>query len=308
MQICKMCTSSVAKLELSHIIPKHVTRHINKYLKGNNKFVLSMSNEREQDGYKIPLLCKKCELIFSKNGETPFANNIFIPYLNTSRQLLEYDKWLNFFIASLAWRILYVDLQNSILFEGRNSNKEKETISIMNSLKEYLLKDGDGLHPFFIQNHVFQLNLSSFKDIAEYYPVSLIKGSSISFVIHTNQCFYIFSSFAGLCILTVIRQHIGDVFENTIIREGFGNLNLGIGQTVKSEIIFNRLQHEIIKTQTRVDYKAYKIRDKIAIELFNLNYNQPWKLFDYLDIDEALMQKGLPPKFSKKRALHEMTE
>ena len=111
---CALCHNNSA-LELSHIIPKFVVR----YLKNTSVGKLRSAdnpNATIQDGEKHYLLCGECEDRFSE-CEKKFADNIFHPYFKQHQRSFTYDKWLHYFITSVSWRHLYLDLLR-FLYKG----------------------------------------------------------------------------------------------------------------------------------------------------------------------------------------------
>jgi hypothetical protein len=61
--------------------------------------------KRLQDLPRLPLLCKDCELLFSKL-ESYFASRIYYPILNDKKKEIVYDEILCRFVISLSWRTL----------------------------------------------------------------------------------------------------------------------------------------------------------------------------------------------------------
>lgn len=286
--ICKLCKNNVDSLAKSHIVPKFVMRNINKKLKSTNKFLLSTSKERAQDSYKVKLLCQSCEGLFENKGEGNFSKEVFLKYLNNNQREFAYESWMNFFIASVSWRILTV-YEKELLEKNLIGEKLREVQNVQEALEPFLLdKKQAKKHPFYIQHHLFNLNTSIFADISDYYPTSFIKGSSISRVIHTDECFYIFCSIAGLVLLTIVRKCKDDIFEGSIISHNKGSINLLNHGTVKSNIIYSVLKSEIVYAQSRTDYKAYYKREEIAKELFELHSYKDWAVLGYLEIDKMI--------------------
>ncbi|MBT2626035.1 hypothetical protein J7I81_11750 [Bacillus sp. ISL-32] len=74
-----------------------------------NMRMASQPNTVIQDGDKQAMLCGVCEDRFSPN-ETIFANKVYNPYHSDNLQVVEYEQWLNYFIASVSWRYLYLDI------------------------------------------------------------------------------------------------------------------------------------------------------------------------------------------------------
>ena len=106
--LCRLCASYPA-IENSHIIPGFVFRAIKSdsptgFFRNPNNL-----NRRVQDGDKLPLLCTNCEQRFS-NAEREFATNIFSAFHTTDQDHFIYGPWLHYFMTSLAWRTLIIDL------------------------------------------------------------------------------------------------------------------------------------------------------------------------------------------------------
>ncbi|MBZ9688854.1 hypothetical protein G9F72_021260 [Clostridium estertheticum] len=135
---CALCKKENCTLELSHIIPKFVFRRIIK--KSATGFMRNPFNpdERIQDGDKQYLLCGDCEDLFNVS-ETLFANKIFHPYKGDALKEFKYEEWLSFFISSVNWRNLYLDVLD---FKSSNSISEQELDVLVESeeiLRDYLL-------------------------------------------------------------------------------------------------------------------------------------------------------------------------
>ncbi|MBI5805811.1 hypothetical protein HZA73_07175 [candidate division TA06 bacterium] len=114
MNTCALCLNP-ALLSNSHLIPSFVFRWIKDTSATGYLRLLENPNIRRQDGLKDYLLCQQCESIFNKY-ETPFASNIFYPYVNNALSpegigvgkpvSFKYDNWLLYFAISLQWRHL----------------------------------------------------------------------------------------------------------------------------------------------------------------------------------------------------------
>jgi len=101
---CAFCGNQ-AEIKESHIVPKFVFDWL-KETSGTGYIRFSHTpNKREQDGLKIPLLCRNCEELFGK-WEKQVSENIFKPLHSQPGQRREYGKWLAKFAASVSWRVL----------------------------------------------------------------------------------------------------------------------------------------------------------------------------------------------------------
>ena len=106
--LCKLCNLNEC-IENSHVIPQLVFRHIKSDSPTGFFRPYLMPNRREQDGDKQPLLCLECENRFSV-AENLFAQNIFVPFHERDEDRFLYGPWLHYFLTSLAWRTLVLDL------------------------------------------------------------------------------------------------------------------------------------------------------------------------------------------------------
>jgi hypothetical protein len=104
MSICKLCEEE-KNLELSHIIPKFVFRHLKKTSPTGHMHSTDNPNKSMQDGLKLPFLCGDCENLFS-SWETKFANEIFFKYQKTRKGDFSHDVWLTKYLASVSFRVL----------------------------------------------------------------------------------------------------------------------------------------------------------------------------------------------------------
>lgn len=73
---CRLCKCENVPLKESHIVSKMFYNVIKKKSPTGIMRQVSAPNKGVQDGMKVPLLCERCEELFSKY-ETYFSNNIF---------------------------------------------------------------------------------------------------------------------------------------------------------------------------------------------------------------------------------------
>ncbi len=114
MAICRLCGFE-KELQESHIIPAFASRWIKET--GATGFLRDAinPNKRIQDTTKMKLLCRECEVLFSRH-ESIFASKIFQPYVAKELDArgisqghikeFKYDSWLLHFIISIQWRFL----------------------------------------------------------------------------------------------------------------------------------------------------------------------------------------------------------
>ena len=106
--LCKLC-ASCPTIKNSHVIPRLIFRAIK--LDSPTGFFRNpyTPNRRFQDGDKFPLLCASCEQRFS-DAEGEFATKVFSAFHETDQDHFTYGPWLHYFMTSLAWRTLILDL------------------------------------------------------------------------------------------------------------------------------------------------------------------------------------------------------
>jgi hypothetical protein len=107
--ICMLCQKA-PPIQNSHILPKFAINWLKTISSG---FVRSATepNLRKQDLPTYPLLCLKCEGRFSV-WEDQFARHIFLPYQeNPTDRIFHYNRWLIYFLVSISWRVLAIELE-----------------------------------------------------------------------------------------------------------------------------------------------------------------------------------------------------
>lgn len=224
--ICALCKSE-SNLEGSHIIPKFAFKHLK-----NDTFTKRIRNAGEpnralQDGPKKRMLCGKCEDLFSVY-ETSFSTKIFHPFQNNElNHHLVYDgDWLNKFITSVNWRVLYTNL------ERQPTTKEftEEEIEIFSSVSElmrsYLLNELSSL--YHLENHIifYKENLVANRIFKN--PHVTIFGAiyGAPLIVEKENTMYILTNLSGIIIVTAIKKHPEEVWINTRVQNGSGVLNL----------------------------------------------------------------------------------
>lgn len=119
----------------SNIIPKAIYKRTKSFK--NSRF-RSFYEPKEifQDGEKKPMLCYDCEEFFSKY-ETKFTNLFLDKYLeNPLDKLPTITEEINFYILTVAWRIIYDDLCN--LTSYTNDSERKFLEEYEHKLRKFL--------------------------------------------------------------------------------------------------------------------------------------------------------------------------
>jgi len=133
---CRLCEKE-KDLELSHIIPKFVFRHLKKTSPTGNMRSTENPNKSTQDGLKLPFLCRDCESLFSV-WETKFANEIFFKYQEGSENSFSHDIWLTKYLASVSFRVLSYAYYEVDL-DYFDKNMLRHVPAAIDRLRKYLL-------------------------------------------------------------------------------------------------------------------------------------------------------------------------
>ncbi len=100
---CALC-GNIRELQRSHIIPNFAGRYIRQSSDTKAFRTPDTPRRRQQDIYKLPLLCHECEQCFSQ-AEARFSAELFHPFLDHRQSHLAYESWLLQFAVSEAWRV-----------------------------------------------------------------------------------------------------------------------------------------------------------------------------------------------------------
>lgn len=169
--LCKLCQKEKA-IENSHIIPKFFFDWLKETSVTGKIRVSVKPQKREQDGPKVPLLCKNCEKNLSVY-EKYFAENIFKPYVYDilddtgnlkNDEILSYDENLLKFAISVQFRVLLT--RNAK--EPLSSKHEDEIKKIIEQWREYMLSktESTGNHRsyLFFLTSIFALSVDESYD------------------------------------------------------------------------------------------------------------------------------------------------
>lgn len=286
---CALCKNENSKLELSHIIPKFVFKRIIK--KSVTGFMRNPfnPNERLQDGDKQYLLCGECEDLFN-GSETLFANKVFHLYKAGKLKEFQYGKWLNFFISSVNWRNLYLDILG---FEKDKSiSKEKLDILLENEkiLRDYLLGKREDISD--IENHIFffdDIKSTSNNKIADDEPHSFFRHSSFGYTVICNDYngYYVISNISGILICTILKRATIEEWENTYVEIDSGSFKVQ-NQKIKSPVMGDIMEH---MHESRVAQE--KISTEQSERIINAIKKDPKKFIDSEMHKNMLLDKSI---------------
>lgn len=213
---CALCHKE-NDLKESHIFPKFVSHWIKKTGLTDGLRRFDNVNKRHQDGIKEKLLCEECEQRFSKS-EKLFAENIFKPYLEEDKTEFDYSSWLNYFISSVNWRVMYCELIDCLNGENEILPHNFEMLShTAVALEKYLLEKST--FPGTITNHLYFFDISLLIPLADFNPVSFLKRSFFGWVVEGEHCLYVYSNLCGILLITILKSLPVDQWVNTQIME-----------------------------------------------------------------------------------------
>lgn len=258
--ICALCGEK-GELRKSHIIPKFVFKELKKGSFSEKFRATNNPNRALQDGSKLTLLCDECEARFSEN-EKYFNDRVLQPTIESGFNTIEYEgDRLNYFIVSLSWRSLYLDINGENNFTGKELEILKQAEDIM---RKYLLRKTKYLGE--IENHIlftdneFEGNDSKMLEI-----IDLMQRGTFSYTVCKRPGIYIFSNIMGILIITVIKRHREDSWRNTRVKNIGGKIS---APQKGNSIIFddlhyvnNRLQQSREELTTK---QKEQLIDKIA--------------------------------------------
>lgn len=133
---CRLCKCENVPLKESHIVSKMFYNVIKKKSPTGIMRQAIDPNKGVQDGLKTPLLCARCEELFSKY-ETYFSNNVYSETVKNDGEICfnSKDDYISYFLLSIAWRVVQYTSENDETtftnFEKNEINKVMENWRVM---------------------------------------------------------------------------------------------------------------------------------------------------------------------------------
>ncbi|MEE9130848.1 MAG: hypothetical protein V3T84_12575 [Phycisphaerales bacterium] len=222
--LCRLCSSDPA-IENSHVISKFVFRAIKSdsptgfFRNPNNP------NRRLQDGDKFRLLCATCEQRFGE-AEREFATNIFSPFHNTDQDHFSYGPWLHYYMTSLAWRTLILDLPGLEADAANPRATVAKLAAAAETMRLYLL--GGNELARLLRNHAFVFTTahSGSAELASAGPNVMIRRSVFGYSIlhrlygHSG----IIHNLAGFMCFLIVKGNPRDTWNQTKINPTGGEI------------------------------------------------------------------------------------
>lgn len=223
---CALCGKET-ELEVSHTVPKMAVRTLKKTAIGSIRSTEN-PNKTIQDSEKLHMLCGGCEDLFSEK-ETWFANRIFHPYLKKEKTVFDYDENLTYFIASVNWRSLYLDILDFVEHSIVGIDALECLIESEKIMNEYLLGQRSDLGN--IENHIFffddikelSVGASNFADLRPH--ATFHRGiASYTFCNEDEKTYGTLTNMLGVILITLYHKGQREVWNNTEIENGIGRI------------------------------------------------------------------------------------
>jgi hypothetical protein len=263
--LCRLCARKPA-IENSHVTSAFVFRAIKSdsptgfFRNPNNP------NRRLQDGDKFRLLCKNCEQRFG-NAESQFATNVFSPFHETDCDEFSYGPWLQYFMTSLAWRTLILDLPGLDSDAANPRAAVAELAKAAEKMRLYLL--GASNLGGSLRNHalVWTKGLSASAELAEAGPNVMIRRSVFGYSILDRQHGYsaILHNLAGFMCFLIVKGNPRDTWYGTKVNPLGGEIKQP--QHVHSWLVGHLLRHIIDSAQKQAamsEVQQQMVRDAMC--------------------------------------------
>lgn len=263
LQRCALCDEP-KELQLSHIVPKFIGRHLKETSIGNVRS--GESGRIVQDLEKHYMLCHNCEERFSV-CEKWFANNVFYPWQKDNKDTFNYDNKLFYFLTSLSWRSLYLDILDFVENNVCSVDDLEILIKAEKIMKSFLLDKRTNIEN--IEHHIFffeRIQSISGQEMFSYYPHATIHRSVTSYTVsYKNGTIFTISNLMGIIVITFYSKNCDEAWTNTQIYNDTGTL-YAKNQKIRS-IVGNEMNYwlELAKLQYEKmsDQEKEKIKQKI---------------------------------------------
>lgn len=272
---CALC-DEITELKLSHIVPKFIGRHLKGTSIGN---IRSAENGRiVQDLEKHYMLCHDCEEKFSA-AEKWFANNVFYPWQKNNTDIFHYDNKLFYFLTSLSWRSLYLDILDFVEHNVCSVSELDTLIKSENLMKSYLLDKSENIGN--IEHHIFFFerieNLISNNEMFSYNPHATIHRSVTSYTVtYTNGTIFTISNLMGIIVVTFYAKNSEENWQGTQIYNRSDTLCAN-GQCISS-VVGNEMNYWLESAQNQYEKLSKEQKEKIWQKIIDIgedikNYN-----------------------------------
>lgn len=265
---CALCGEET-ELEVSHIVPKMAVRTLKKTAIGNIRNTEN-PNKTIQDSEKLHMLCGKCEDLFSEK-ETRFANKIFHPYLKKEKTIFDYDENLTYFIISVNWRSLYLDILDFVEHSEVGIDALECLVESEKIMNEFLQGKRSDIGN--IENHIFFFDeikelSSGASNLVDLRPhATFHRGiGSYTFCYEDEKTYGTLTNMLGVILITLYHKGQREVWNNTEIINSKGRIEAR-DQQIQS-VFGNELIH-IMETAKKASEAMSTAQQKKAKDRIN---------------------------------------
>jgi len=214
-QKCKLCNQE-KEIVQSHIVPKFVVRFLKETGPGFFR-TFENPNIKHQDIAKLPLLCRDCEVMLSRE-EDYFNREIFHPLLKDQWTSISYSESLYFFLISVLWRNLV--------------SKFEEYKKGLKHFREILART-ERAWRIYLSNrendpqtdvHLFITDILTDSIPVRRFNSYLTRAVDITIASSQKDCF-VYTKFARFCIFAPLTNYDHTLWVNTKVMNGKGILS-----------------------------------------------------------------------------------
>lgn len=224
-EMCRLCLSHPA-IEESHVLPRFLFRSIKSdsptgFFRNPND-----PNRRFQDGDKFPLLCAGCEQRFG-DAESKFARHVFSAFHSSDQDHFRYGPWLHYFMTSLAWRTLILNLPG---LESDSANP-RSAVALLKATAEEMRKYLLGANNLAgrLRNHaiVWTQGQCGSAELAAAGPNVKIRRSVFGYTIidRANGYSGILHNLAGFMCFLIVKGNPRDTWDGTKVDPSGGEIS-----------------------------------------------------------------------------------
>jgi hypothetical protein len=243
--ICAL-SGEVANLQLSHIYPKFAVKYLRNTSNDGRLRSYKNVNILRQDGLKMHLLSKASEQRFSA-AETWFANHLFHPVTKTELKSFSYDDHLYYFILSLLWRALKVEIQSGTYV---NEGYYQQLLACEKQWRSFL---NDGYIPYQFRDVFMMITHPGHLDIptlagTQYY---LLRNLDLTIITNKRNYVYVYAKLPRFLFWApIFTHHFSDASFINMQGGNFNSLDLPTDPVING-FIPNRIE-EINRLNTQL--------------------------------------------------------
>ena len=256
---CRLC-GSIDGLCESHIVPAFVFRWQKRTSSTGYLRFGEQVNQRVQDGFKVPFLCRDCEGRFN-SWETKCANEFFLPYHKRGQTTFTYDIWMAKFCVSVSWRVLAY-LRAAGDTNDLESQYGEDVDAAMSVWADFLLDKRQDVDRF--EQHL--LPFGAIGGVTVELPSNIQRYLMRAVEFHhlwNNQSACVVTKMGHIILIGFLREPEADSWEGTRLQVGAGTLSpttLVIPDWFGKHLV-DRAEH-LAKVESTISPRQHNIVDR----------------------------------------------